>query len=126
MPQTTVLQRVVGASPILLLLGLMLRVLPFAIPVGPLLNPMQESSRFSFPHDSSISGVPLRASFYHAPVLDDALSHITIAFAQLQLWPADPSAWWQSLVFLTEYAGLYAVLLLEGCRVGNKGSLLQL
>lgn len=112
----TFTSRALRAAPLVLVAAIMLRAVTFAEPMADLINGMQQRGLFS------MRGVeaPLLASFYGVPVLDEALSHITVAFAQLQMHPADPGAYWQSLVFLTEYAGLYAVLLWESCRGGYR------
>jgi len=51
-------------------------------------------------------------------VLDDVFAVVTVAFAHLQFF-TDEEAYWQLLVFLTDFAGMYAVVMIEGYRPGN-------
>jgi hypothetical protein len=64
----------------------------------------------------------LLPAVYGIGLLDSALGPITAAFSYLNLYPADPPTWWLSLVFLSEFAGIYAVLLLEASRPAYKWS----
>jgi hypothetical protein len=65
----------------------------------------------------------LLPAVYGIGPLDEALRPITAAFSYLNLYPADPPTWWLSLVFLSEFAGIYAVLLLEASRPAYKWSI---
>lgn len=114
--------RALRAIPLLLLVPIMLRAITFTIPMGDLIRSMRQRGLLS------LHGVeaPLLTSFYNVPVLDTVLAEMTAAFALLQMYPVDPWAYWHALIFLTEYAGVYAVLLLESCRGSNEGSLFQL
>ncbi|KAF4120906.1 hypothetical protein GMORB2_2392 [Geosmithia morbida] len=69
--------------------------------------------------------VPLPSSFTGIPAIDGWLSIVVVVFSQLQLYPADPPAYWQSLVFLTELAGVYAIFLAESCRDVNRSTVLR-
>ncbi|KAJ3549578.1 hypothetical protein NM208_g436 [Fusarium decemcellulare] len=64
-------------------------------------------------------GEPIAPEFYRIPILDEIFAHITVAFAQLQFF-TDQKAYWHSLVFLTDFAGMYAVGLIESYRPANK------
>ena len=118
----TLTTRAVRASPLLLVAGLMFRAFLFVEPVGDVFAGFLKRGVFSL-NDVEI---PILKSFYGIPLLDEILTHTTLAFAQLQLWPADQVAWWHSLVFLTDFAAVYAICLLESCRPTSKGTLLQL
>ncbi|KAK7428043.1 hypothetical protein QQZ08_005475 [Neonectria magnoliae] len=91
-----------------------------AEPIGPVLNKILATSHFNWNGMS----VPILREFYGIAWLDEVFSHITIAFAQLQFFN-DQRAYWQSLVFLTDFAGMYAVLFLESCRPANRKTLFQ-
>lgn len=111
---STITSRALRAAPLLGLALVMIRAAIFAEPMADFIAGMQQCGHFSMRGVK----VPIIASVYKVPILDTALSHITVAFAQLQMYPADPGAYWQSLVFLTEYGSLYAILFWESCRMG--------
>lgn len=76
----------------------------------------------------SLDGVefPIRVSFYGIGAVDRSVATLTSAFAYLQMYPVDPIAYWHSFVFLSQFSGLYAVVLAESCRPSNRGTLFQL
>ncbi|KAJ6447289.1 Dimeric alpha-beta barrel [Purpureocillium lavendulum] len=78
---------------------------------------MYARSRF----DIGAAGVPLTKRFYGFRPIDDVFGQITVAFALLQ-FGHDANAYWQSLVFLTDFAGLYAIILLESSRRAYRSS----
>ncbi|KPM41950.1 hypothetical protein AK830_g4627 [Neonectria ditissima] len=118
--QESRLNRALLALPILALAGIMARAFAMAEPIGPVLENILETAHF----DWNGMSVPILREFYGIKLLDEIFSHITIAFAQLQFFN-DPRAYWQSLVFLTDFAGMYAVLFLESCRQTNRKTLFQ-
>ncbi|UNI13366.1 hypothetical protein JDV02_000116 [Purpureocillium takamizusanense] len=103
--------RAIRALPIVALALLMARAVLMAETSGPLIERMHERSRFEF-RDASAA---LTRRFYGVTLIDELFSPITAAFALLQ-FGVDSSAYWQSLVFLTDFAGIYAILLLESSR----------
>ena len=64
--------------------------------------------------------IPMLRSFYKIPIVDQVFSQIVPAFAQLQFF-TDPVAYWQTLVFLTDHAALYAILLFESNKPETRG-----
>ena len=76
--------------------------------IGPIIEERVQSSVFKAPEVN----VPLIKNFYGVPGLDDIFNVVTVAFTNLQFF-FDKKAYWQSLVFLTEFAGLYAVIMVE-------------
>ena len=114
--------RALAALPILLLSPLMIHAcVSFGPPLPAIFQSMQKTGYYT----SGDVSVRLLDSFYRIPGLDDALAHITVAFAQVQMWPADEKAWWQTFTLLIEWAGVYTILMLEGSRKGNRGSVFQ-
>lgn len=119
----TALARALVALPILLLTPFILRALSFADPsVSTLLESIRATPAFqlgdqTFSPRSSLLGV------VRIPVVDDILATITAAFSLVHIFPERNGAYWQCLVFLTEFAGVYALLLLEACRGVNGGRL---
>jgi hypothetical protein len=65
--------------------------------------------------------VPVRREFYGIAILDELFSVICMAFIHLYSF-ADPSVYWQSFAFVTEYAGMYAIMLFESCRERSEGT----
>ncbi|KAM5358420.1 hypothetical protein ACJZ2D_015299 [Fusarium nematophilum] len=126
MPSTAVepnqgrLGRAFFALPFLGLAALMLRVLAMGQPIGPVNEAILVNSRFA------LGGVdvPIIKEFYGIPILDTIFAHITVAFAHLQFF-TDQRAYWQALVFLTDFAGMYAVILIEAYRPANRCFLLR-
>lgn len=114
------LTRVLGALPILLVTPFILRALTFAEPaVGKLVNTLRATPSVEIGDQS----FRLLDSVFGLPVVDDIFAAITGAFSLVHIFPEEHGAYWQSLVFLTEYAGIYAILLVEGSRGLNKGRL---
>ncbi|KAM0350969.1 hypothetical protein ACHAPU_002747 [Fusarium lateritium] len=109
------LRRALYALPFLAITALMTRAFAMAEPVGPVIEEMVKTSTFTAPGVA----VPLVTKFYGVPVLDDIFSIVTVAFTNLQFF-VDEKAYWQSLVFLTDFAGMYAVILIESYRPENK------
>jgi hypothetical protein len=68
--------------------------------------------------------VPFRRSFYGIPLVDEIFAPITVSFFTF-ISDASLPSYWQSLLFLTEYGGIYAVLLLEATRPINRSSIFQ-
>ncbi|KAG9249599.1 uncharacterized protein F5Z01DRAFT_631379 [Emericellopsis atlantica] len=109
----TLSARALRGSPILLLLPLIICALvTFIGPIGEIIRVFREKGAFA---RNGVS-VPIYTSFYGIKALDATLADITLAFAQSQMHPADPASYWQGMTFVNEYAGLYAIILLEGCR----------
>ncbi|KAF4334085.1 hypothetical protein FBEOM_12096 [Fusarium beomiforme] len=108
------LRRALHALPFLFITALMTRAFVMAEPIGPVIEEILQTSIFTAPGVS----VPIIKTFYGIPVLDDIFAVVTVAFANLQFF-TDQEAYWQLLVFLTDFAGMYAVVLLEGYRPGN-------
>ncbi|UKZ49384.1 hypothetical protein TrVGV298_003631 [Trichoderma virens] len=100
----------------------MLRVLATmtAVP-GPFINDAQLQGRYTLQNGTS---VPILKRLYGIPGLDDAISQVAITFCQLVFYD-DPRMWWQSAVFLTDYAGVTAILMLESLRNANRGTFFQ-
>jgi hypothetical protein len=115
------LWRALFALPILAFSGLMVRAFAMGEPVGPVIQNMLEDSYFTWDGGS----VKILKEFYGITLLDEIFAHITVAFAQLQFF-SDPRAYWHSLVFLTDFAGMYMVFLIEGYRPANKFPLVRL
>ncbi|KAI8712926.1 hypothetical protein NCS52_01392300 [Fusarium sp. LHS14.1] len=114
------LWRALFALPILALAGLMIRAFAMGEPIAPALQNMLENSQFTWDGGS----VKILKEFYGIPLLDEIFAHITVAFAKLQFF-SDPRAYWHSLVFLTDFAGMYMVFLIEGYRPANKFPLVR-
>ncbi|KAM0287357.1 hypothetical protein ACHAO9_007761 [Fusarium lateritium] len=108
------LWRALYALPFLGITALMTRAFAMAQPIGPVIEKMVQTSSFTAPRVE----VPLITRFYGVPILDDILAVVTVAFANLRFF-IDEKAYWQSLVFLTDFAGMYAVILIEAFRPGN-------
>ncbi|GJN69675.1 hypothetical protein PLICBS_003725 [Purpureocillium lilacinum] len=98
----------------------MARVVLMAEKSGPLIEGMHERSRFEFGDVSAA----LTKRFYGVTIVDELFGQITIAFALLQ-FGVDSSAYWQSLVFLTDFAGIYAIVLLESSRYVYRASVFR-
>ncbi|KAF4984062.1 hypothetical protein FZEAL_675 [Fusarium zealandicum] len=115
------LRRALAAFPIIALAALMTRAMAMGEPIGPVLAGILESSRFT-----ATGGVDVAIinEFYGIRILDEIFAHITVAFAQLQFF-TDPRAYWHSLIFLTDFAAMYAVFLVESYRPANKFLLLR-
>lgn len=92
----------------------MSRAFAMAKPIGPTIEQTLQTSVFSAQNVT----VPIIKNFYGVPVLDDVFAVVTVAFAHLQFF-TDEEAYWQLLVFLTDFAGMYAVVMIEGYRPGN-------
>ncbi|KAH7123281.1 hypothetical protein B0J13DRAFT_599065 [Dactylonectria estremocensis] len=118
--QESRLHRALLALPILALCGIMARVFGMAEPIAPTLENILETSLF----DWNGMNVPVLREFYGIGLLNEIFGPITVAFAQLQFF-GDQRAYWQSLVFLTDYAGMYAILFLESLRPSNRKTLFQ-
>ncbi|KAF7558091.1 hypothetical protein G7Z17_g134 [Cylindrodendrum hubeiense] len=116
--QESRLHRALLALPMLVLSGVATMAFGMAEPMGPVLNNMLDTSLFDW---NGVSA-PIIREFYGIGLVDLVLGHITVAFAQLQFF-SDQRAYWQSLVFLTDFAGMYAILLLESCRPSNQKTL---
>ncbi|KAF5026600.1 hypothetical protein F66182_1326 [Fusarium sp. NRRL 66182] len=114
-PAESRLRRALVALPLLALAALMARTFSMVEPIGPILHEMVENSLFTA---SGGVEVPVIKAFYGFPALDNIFEVITVAFAQLQFF-TNHEAYWQSLVFLTDFAGMYAVILVESYRPGN-------
>ncbi|EEU34705.1 uncharacterized protein NECHADRAFT_52723 [Fusarium vanettenii 77-13-4] len=99
------LWRALFALPILAFAGLMIRAFAMGEPIAPVLQNMLENSQFTWDGGS----VKILKEFYGIPPLDEIFAHITVAFAQLQFF-SDPRAYWHSLVFLTDFAGIPLVI----------------
>lgn len=112
------LLRIASALPILIVIPFILRALTFAEPA---ISTHMDQIRATTSHAINGQNLHLLDSFYGLPVFDDIFGNICAAFSLLQIFPEEHGAYWQSLVFLTEYAGIYAILLLEGSRNVNKG-----
>ncbi|KAI6781643.1 uncharacterized protein J7T54_003908 [Emericellopsis cladophorae] len=118
----TLSARALRGSPILLLLPMIICALAtFIIPIGETIEIFREKGAFTH---NGVS-VPIYTSFYGIKALDATLTDITLAFAQSQMHPADPASYWQGMAFVNEYAGLYAIILLEGCREVHKGTIFR-
>ncbi|KAH7131125.1 hypothetical protein EDB81DRAFT_728181 [Dactylonectria macrodidyma] len=118
--QESRLRRAFLALPILALCGIMARAFGMAEPIAPTLDNIREASLF----DWNGVKVPVRRGFYGIGLLDEIFGPITVVFGQLQFF-GDQRAYWQSLVFLTDYAGMYAIFFLESFRPSNRGTLFQ-
>ncbi|KAF5553194.1 hypothetical protein FNAPI_6799 [Fusarium napiforme] len=108
------LRRAIHALPFLLITAIMSRAFTMAKPIGPKIEQTLQTSIFTAQNVT----VPVIKSFYGVPVLDDVFAVVTVAFAHLQFF-TDEEAYWQLLVFLTDFAGMYAVVMIEGYRPGN-------
>lgn len=115
------LSRALYALPILGLAGLMGYAFSMGEPIAPIIMDLMERSVF----DLGGVNVPLIKDFYGLSWLDEFFAHVTVAFAQLQ-FNVDKFMYLHSLVFLTDFAGIYVILLLESCRAGNKATWFQL
>jgi hypothetical protein len=62
----------------------------------------------------------IRSEFYGiGETIDKAVALFAVIFTQM-ISGFDPISYWQTFAFLTDYAGMYAVLLFECVRVGNR------
>lgn len=114
------LRRALKALPMVGLSAIMARAVTMSEPIAPVLERIVERRHF----DLGGVSAPIITEFYGVPLLDQIFTQITTAFAQLQFY-SDPLLYWQSLVFLTDYAGMYAILLFEASRVSPKAALFQ-
>ncbi|KAK6711219.1 hypothetical protein SNK05_005645 [Fusarium graminearum] len=113
-PAESRFRRALYALPFLAITALMTRAFGMAEPIGPVIEEMVKTSVFT----TSSATIPIIKGFYGIPVLDGIFNVVTVAFANLQFY-FDEKAYWQSLVFLTDFAGMYAVVQLEAYRPGN-------
>ncbi|RBA18307.1 hypothetical protein FPRO05_10602 [Fusarium proliferatum] len=113
-PPESRLRRAIHAVPFLLITAIMSRAFAMAKPIGPIIEETVKTSIFT----AQDVTVPMIKNFYGVPVLDDVFAVVTVAFAHLQFF-TDEEAYWQLLVFLTDFAGMYAVVMIEGYRPGN-------
>lgn len=113
-PRESRLRRALYALPFLAITALMTRAFGMAESIGPIIEERVQRSVFKAPDVN----VPLIKNFYGIPGLDDVFNVVTAAFANLQFF-FDKKAYWQSLVFLTDFAGMYAVIMVESFRPGN-------
>ncbi|CAH0055399.1 unnamed protein product [Clonostachys solani] len=112
--------RALGALPFLLIPPFMAYIFSFAPVITVAFESMLEDGQYS------LNGVqaPLRKTFYGIDFLDQILSRVCVGFAQLLLFPADPKGYWQLFLFLTEFAGLYGIFILESCRGAHRRSII--
>ncbi|KAI1072004.1 hypothetical protein LB507_005135 [Fusarium sp. FIESC RH6] len=108
------LRRALYALPFLAITALMTRAFGMAESIGPVIEQRVQTSVFR----AQEGNVALIKNFYGVPGLDDIFNVVTAAFANLQFF-FDKKAYWQSLVFLTDFAGMYAVIMVESFRPGN-------
>lgn len=113
-PPESRLRRAIHAVPFLLITAIMSRAFAMAKPIGPIIEETVKTSIFT----AQDVTVPMIKNFYGVPVLDDVFAVVTVAFAHLQFF-TDEEAYWQLLVFLTDFAGMYTVVMIEGYRPGN-------
>ncbi|KAF5236744.1 hypothetical protein FANTH_11151 [Fusarium anthophilum] len=113
-PPESRLRRAIHALPFLLITALMSRAFAMAKPIGPTIEETVKTSIFTAQNVT----VLVIQSFYGVPVLDDVFAVVTVAFAHLQFF-TNEEAYWQLLVFLTDFAGMYTVVMIEGYRPGN-------
>ncbi|KAG7406308.1 hypothetical protein LZL87_007745 [Fusarium oxysporum] len=113
-PPESRLRRAIHALPFLLISAVMSRAFAMAKPIGPIIEESVKTSVFT----AQNVNVPIIKNFYGVPVLDDVFAVVTVAFAHLQFF-TNEEAYWQLLVFLTDFAGMYAVVMIEGYRPGN-------
>jgi hypothetical protein len=114
-------RRALVALPILAFSLVMCRAMMMTGPIYPVFGSIYRSSRFNW----NGLEVPILTTFYGIPIIDQMFSPITIIFAQLQFF-TDPRSYWQSLVFVTDYAGMYTLFILESCRQSSKGTVFRL
>jgi hypothetical protein len=69
--------------------------------------------------------VPLRSSLYHVDLIDEIVSFVAALFAQIIIG-SDSITYWQALTFLTDFAGMYAVFLIESSRRVNNLTFMQM
>lgn len=119
MAESTV-SRALRALPLLLSSAFMIFAFRFAAPLAEHYGPSVEAGVLDAGEGQPV--IPLITRFYGVPAFDAVLAQIMIAFAQILSWPADVKGYWHMLVFLLEFTGLYACMLLESCRGGYKGS----
>lgn len=122
MPEQT-LPRAVRALPVLLASAFMIFSFRFAAPLTEFYAPAVEAGVLNLDGKAPI---PLLTRFYGFAPLDAVLAQIMAAFAHILSFPADVEAYWHMLVFLLEFTGLYACMLLESCRGGYRSSNLRL
>jgi hypothetical protein len=114
------LRRALYAFPILGLGLLMVRAFSMAGPTVPVVAEFVETGRFE------LDGVrvPILKTFYGISWLDELYAGISASFVLLQSM-VDPGMYWQTLMLLTEFVGVYAIMLFESGRPVNKSSLFQ-
>ncbi|KAL6701338.1 hypothetical protein J3F84DRAFT_354531 [Trichoderma pleuroticola] len=116
------LSRALYALPVVLPLAVMVRVLAtMTVVPGPFINDAHLRGRYTLQNGTS---VPILKGLYRVPGLDDALTQVAITFCQL-IFDDDPRMWWQCVVFITDYAGLTALWMLESLRNANRGTFFQ-
>lgn len=115
---STQLRRAILGLPIVAFAAVMVRAFFMSPPITDFMTNILDKGVFNA-HGQAI---PMLRSFYRVPIVDEVFSQIVPAFAQLQFF-TDPVAYWQTLVFLTDHAALYAILLFESNKAEARGGL---
>ncbi|KAL5095632.1 hypothetical protein Trisim1_000402 [Trichoderma cf. simile WF8] len=116
------LSRALYALPIVLPLAVMVRVLAtMTVVPGPFIDDADLRGLYTLQNGTTI---PILKGLYGVPGLDDAITQVAITFCQL-IFHDDQRMWWQCVVFLTDYAGLTALWMLESLRTANRGTFFQ-
>ncbi|KAH6608949.1 hypothetical protein Trco_002295 [Trichoderma cornu-damae] len=115
------LSRGLYALPILLPAAVMLRAMAMTGPIYSATDKAYSLGRYVLQDGTS---VPVLRRLFGIPGLDDVLAGLTIMFGQL-IFDDDPKIWWQCFVFLTDFASLSAILMLESWRSANRRTFFQ-
>jgi hypothetical protein len=115
------LQRALLALPIIGMALLMVRAFTMAGATVPVVAEMLEAGLFELGDVS----VPILKTFYGIGFVDQVYAGISLSFVLLQSF-VDPAIYWQTLVLLTEFVGLYAIMLFESGRPVNQSTFFQL
>jgi len=89
-----------------------------SVTVGPWVQALAESGVVELKEGT----FSLYKKFYGIGPLDELWRIVVVAFTA-STFELDPISWWQMFSFLADAAVVYAVWVLEGCRVGNRRTL---
>ena len=111
----SMLTRALRALPLLLFTAITLQGLNLSGSV-PAFERMLDNEEF----DVAGNKLHIRNKFYGVgEVIDQTIGLFAVIFTQT-ISGCDPISYWQSFIFLTDYAGMYAVFLFECARGANR------
>ncbi|KAI9167882.1 hypothetical protein HJFPF1_04023 [Paramyrothecium foliicola] len=120
-PQPSRWQRALYALPIFGLAILTAYAFTKTEATVPVVAEFLDNGRFEY---NGVS-VPILKRFYGISLFDELFVNISAAFMQLQTKATDVDLYHNSVLFLTEFVSVYAILLFESSRPANKSTLFQ-